>query len=172
MIKTDSKPTIVILIIIALFVWGSNVVSIFEKTDGDQTSVRDVSTSGEIDIHERTQILARHQAPVQEEVKWDPFYQRKLVQEPPKEEPKPKPKPPEPEKSEPPKPTKPPPSPFSIQYVGFVEGKAQEVFILKTNNQLVFHRLDDWIDQWQLVDADETRLLFRDQNDYERELQR
>jgi len=171
--KTDSKPTIVFLILVALAVWAMNFRSIFEISGDESAPVRSVAGEGsDIDIHERTRILAQQQPREQTKAIWDPFRSTPLVEEVPKKEPVPAPKPAPKKNTPPPVPAKPAPAPFTIQYVGYLEGKDQEIFILKNNNELVFHRLEDWVGRWQLMEADEMRLLFKDDNAYERELPR
>lgn len=162
MSKSESKPTIVLLLLVAVAVWGFNMRKVITVTGGQDEEEAVISFAGSTDIQDRLKVLAKTQPKELDELKWDPFTGKKLVVEPP---PKPveKPKPPVQQVQAPPKePPKPKPPPFLITYIGrLVEDQTYFIFRERGKENVIV--VGEWVGVWRLIEAEEALLTFEDE---------
>jgi len=165
--KGEATPRVVVLVLVALAIWGYNAREIFVAEGADEETNTTVRQAGDAEIRARMQVIAKSRPAERLEPVFDPFTGKRLVAEPPKPKPKPKPKPrPEPV---PKKETKPKPPPFLVRFVGYVEGN-RKIMIFLERGEVILAEVGDWIGVWKLVSEDRERLVFEDANGNRHEL--
>ena len=168
--KTNSKSMIILLILVALGIWGYNFRQLFFAPTSNDPLEDSLASGEDLDVQERMAILSEIKPVSFSTPLWDPYFKRNIG--PKKPPPKPKI-----EKRVKPKPVaKPKPPeipPFNISYVGLLSGQEGRVFILRKEQQLLFVETGEWVDEnWQFTELLGNRLIFQDKLGHTKEVER
>ena len=160
---------IILLIVVALGVWGYNFRQLFFAPTSSDPLEDSLASGEDLDIQERMAILSEIKPVPFSTPRWDPYFKRNIG--PKKPPPKPKI-----EKKVKPKPVvKPKPPkipPFNIEYVGLLSGQEGRVFILRRQQQLLFVEQGEWVDEhWQFTQLLGHRLIFQDKLGHTKEVE-